>query len=179
VNCAADLRNPVWSAVLHRVLLVPQYPIGCQIVLATSIGVNRHKFLALSFGLLALFMLANGINSFVTIDVPAVSLTRAALDSCPLLADDERFQEGRFNWWPGHSQVWRAMEEPTLACGLFSADEAYRLTWVHSFTHLQPFVIRILRSANRVSLVTSIFEWVPGQHRPSSSSCEIGTTCTV
>ena len=49
------------------------------------------------------------------------------------------------------------MGEPVLACGPTSAEETYRLTWLHSFHDRTPLLVRVSRRGTAVVLRASRF----------------------
>jgi hypothetical protein len=59
--------------------------------------------------------------------------------------------------WSWHEQTLRMMSEPFLACGPSSAEETYRLTWLHSFHDRTPLLVSVSRRGTAVVLRASRF----------------------
>jgi hypothetical protein len=109
-----------------------------------------------------LAVFTNLLVQSTTIEIPELSRAQLAPEACPPPRDDDRFfGPGLLDLWAQYSQLWQEMKEPIFACGPFEGDEAFRLTWMHSFTRYQPLVVRATRTGATHTLAVAVSEWVP------------------
>jgi hypothetical protein len=102
-----------------------------------------------------------------------------ASEACPPEENsDFVIVSGSASVWSWYQQRMAYMAEPILACGPSTNDEAYRFTWVHAFTTLDPLSVRVVRRGDTSSpgrAPLQMAQWTKSGRRIDGRPDAIGT----